>query len=106
MNVAFHGYLKIGGMEMIIVDLLVEYAMESNWNEDGSPSDDDSYYKVVQIKTERSISELAKEVMKDGWVNELVDSEDVMEIFAMEDYVEDTLEVKLVLSEVGHPVSQ
>ena len=44
--------------------------------------------------------------MKDGWVNELVDSEDVMEIFAMEDYVEDTLEVKLVLSEVGHPVSQ
>ena len=44
--------------------------------------------------------------MKDGWVNELVDSEDVMEIFAMEDYVEDTLEVKSVLSEVGHPVSQ
>ena len=45
---------------MIIVDLLVEYAMESNWNEDGSPSDDDSYYKVVQIKTERPISELVK----------------------------------------------
>lgn len=40
---------------MIIVDLLCEYAKESNWNTDGSPSNDDSYYKVVQIKTNRTI---------------------------------------------------
>lgn len=33
--------------KMIIVDLLCEYAKESNWNADSSPSNDDRYYKVV-----------------------------------------------------------
>ena len=46
---------------MIIVDLLCEYLKESNWNKDGSPSDDDSYYKVIQIKTDRPISEIRNE---------------------------------------------
>lgn len=87
---------------MIIVDLLVEYLKESNWNEDGSPSDGDSYYKVVQIKTERPISEIRAEVDEEDWVEEMMDSDDVKEIFAMEEYVEDTLRVVQVLSEVGH----
>lgn len=87
---------------MIIVDLLCEYLKESNWNEDGSPSDDDSYYKVVQIKTDRSISEIRNEADEEEWVNEMMDSDDVNVIFAMEDYVEDTLRVIQVLSEVGH----
>lgn len=87
---------------MIIVDLLVEYLKESNWNEDGSPSNDDSYYKVVQIKTERPISEIKKEARKEDWVEEMMDSDDVKEIFATEEYVEDTLRVIQVLSEVGH----
>ena len=87
---------------MIIVDLLVEYLKESNWNEDGSPSNDDSYYKVIQIKTDRPISEIKKEADEEEWVSEMMDSDDVNEIFAMEDYVEDTLRVIQVLSEVGH----
>lgn len=87
---------------MIIVDLLCEYLKESNWNKDGSPSDDDSYYKVIQIKTDRPISEIRNEADEEEWVSEMIDSDDVNVIFAMEDYVEDTLRVIQVLSEVGH----
>ena len=87
---------------MIIVDLLCEYLKESNWNEDGSPSDDDSYYKVIQIKTDRLISEIRNEADEEEWVSEMMDNDDVNAIFAMEDYVEDTLRVIQVLSEVGH----
>ena len=93
---------EIRKADMIIVDLLVEYLKESNWNEDGSPSNDDSYYKVVQIKTERPISEIRAEADEEDWVEEMMDSDDVKEIFAMEEYVEDTLRVVQVLSEVGH----
>ena len=87
---------------MIIVDLLVEYLKESNWNEDGSPSNDDSYYKVVQIKTERPISEIRAEADEEDWVEEMMDSNEVKEIFAMAEYVEDTLRVVQILSVVGH----
>ena len=87
---------------MIIVDLLCEYLKNSNWNEDGSPSDDDSYYKVVQIKTDRPISEIRKEADEEEWVSEMMNSDDVNAIFAMDDYAEDTLRVIQVLSEVGH----
>lgn len=87
---------------MIIVDLLCEYLKNSNWNEDGSPSIDDSYYKVIQIKTERPISDIKKEADGEEWVAEMMDSDDVNEIFAMEDYAEDTLRVIQVLSEVRH----
>ena len=90
--------------KMIIVDLLFEYAKESNWNADGSPSNDDSYYKVVQIKTNRTISEIRKDIEKDGWCEEMANSPDVLDLFNMSDYVEDTLEAKMVLSEIGHKV--
>lgn len=90
--------------KMIIVDLLCEYAKESNWNADGSPSNDDSYYKVVQIKTNRTISEIRKDIEKDGWCEEMANSPDVLDLFNMSDYVEDTLEAKMVLSEIGHEV--
>ena len=89
---------------MIVVDLLCEYAKESNWNTDGSPSNDDSYYKVVQVKTDRSISEIRKEIEKDGWCKEMLDSPDVLDLFNIVNYAEDTLEVKMVLSEFGHEV--
>lgn len=90
--------------KMIIVDLLCEYVKESNWNADGSPSNDDSYYKVVQIKTNRTISEIRKDIEKDGWCEEMANSPDVLDLFNMSDYVEDTLEAKMVLSEIGHKV--
>lgn len=86
----------------MIIDLLCEYLKESNFNEDGSPSYDDSYYKVVQIKTDREISEIREEIEKDGWCKEMSDSKDVEKIFSMKDYVEDTLEARMVLSKVGH----
>ena len=86
----------------MIVDLLCEYLKESNFNEDGSPSYDDSYYKVVQIKTDREISEIREEIEKDGWCKEMSDSKDVEKIFSMKDYVEDTLEARMVLSKIGH----
>lgn len=85
-----------------IVDLLVEYLKDSNWDEDGFPSNDDSYYKVVQIKTARSISEIKEDIEDSEWCDELVDSQDVIDIFNLPDYVEDTLRVIKVLSEVGH----
>lgn len=85
---------------MIIVDLLCEYAKKSNWNADGSPSNDDSYYKVVQIKTNRSISEIRKDIEKDGWCEEMMDSSDVLDLFNAADYIE----AKMVLSEIGHKV--
>lgn len=86
----------------MIVDLLCEYLKESNFNEDGSPSYDDSYYKVVQIKTNRGIPEIMEEIEKDGWCKEMSDSKDVEKIFNMKDYVKDTLEARMVLSKVGH----
>lgn len=86
----------------MIVDLLCEYLKESNFNEDGSPSYNDSYYKVVQIKTNREIPEIREEIEKDGWCEEMSDSKDVEKIFNMKDYVEDTLEARMVLSKIGH----
>lgn len=87
---------------LIVVELLCEYLKESNFNKDGSPSDDDSYYKVVQIKTERPLSAIREEVEKDGWCTEMSDSDDVYEILNLDDYVEGTLEARQVLSAVGH----
>lgn len=87
---------------MLTVDLLCEYLKESNFNKDGSPSDDDSYYMVVQIKTERPLSAIREEVEKEGWCEEMSDSDSVHNIFSMDDYVKDTLEARLVLSKVGH----
>lgn len=87
---------------MIIVDLLCEYLRNCNFNKDGSPSNDDSYYKVVQIKTNRSPRDIRKEANKEEWVKEMIDSNDVKEIIEMEDYIEDSLRIIEVLSEVGH----
>lgn len=81
---------------LIVVELLCEYLKESNFNKDGSPSDDDSYYKVVQIKTERPLSAIREEVEKDGWCTEMSDSDDVYEILNLDDYVEGTLEARQV----------
>ena len=81
---------------------MCEYLTETNFNADGSPSDDDSYYKIVQVKTERPVSEIRKEVKEDGWCREMDDCDDVKAVIGMEDYVEGTLEARHVLSEVGH----
>lgn len=88
--------------KLVLVDILCEYLTETNFNADGSPSDDDSYYKIVQVKTERPVSEIRKEVKEDGWCREMNDCDDVKAVIVMEDYVEGTLEARHVLSEVGH----
>ena len=77
---------------LIVVELLCEYLKESNFNKDGSPSDDDSYYKVVQIKTERPLSAITEEVEKDCWCTEMSDRDDVYDILNQDDYVEGTIE--------------
>lgn len=88
--------------KLVLVDILCEYLTEKNFNADGSPSDDDSYYKIVQVKTERPVSEIIKEVREDGWCREMDGCDDVKAIIGMEDYVGDTLEARMVLSIVGH----
>ena len=59
---------------------------------------------AVSSEYSRYILEQEDDVTGNTFMEDVI--KNVMEIFAMEDYVEDTLEVKLVLSEVGHPVSQ
>lgn len=79
---------------MVEYEILVSYLRKSNFNEDGSPSNDDDYYKVIRIKATSK-----KEALEN--IEEFVfNSEDWCGI--EEDYVEDTLEVKSMLSEVGH----
>lgn len=78
-------------------DVLVSYLRESNFNEDGSPSNDDDYFKVVEIISdciENVIPNVEKTIFES---NNLCGIED--------DYIEDSLEICEILSTVGHLVS-
>lgn len=78
-------------------EILVSYLRESNYNEDGSPSDDDTYYKIIKIKANSKEEALAN-------VEEFVfNSDDMCGLEA--DYVEGTFEVESMLSQVGHILS-
>jgi hypothetical protein len=83
---------------MIEYEILVSYLRESNFNEDGSPSDDDDYFKVIRISA-TSKEEALKNVEEfifntDGWCG------------IEEDYVEGTLDIIKMLSAVGHNIKQ
>lgn len=84
-------------------EVLFRYLKSSNWNEDGTPSDDDDYYMIGKVKAE------SKEQVK-KWADEgnhyamrsIGKCKEISDLFCTEDYVEDTLEIVQVLSEVGH----
>lgn len=78
-------------------EILISYLRASNWNEDGSPSDDDTYYKIIKVKA-NSKEEALKNV--ESFV---FDSEDWCGI--ENDYVEDTFDIVQMLSEVGHSIN-
>lgn len=86
-------------------EVLFRYLKNSNWNKDGSPSDDDGYYMIGKVKAES-----LKQVQK--WADEnnhyamhcIGKCEEISTLFCTEDYMEDTLEIVQVLSEVGHKI--
>lgn len=90
---------------MRIIELLCTYLKPSNWDEDGSPSNEDSYHLIATIKTNKTISQLQNELKTFGTILELDTSEEVQKLFTSDDYVEDTLEVIHILSYTGHPIS-
>lgn len=77
-------------------EILVSYLRESNFNEDGSPSCDDDYHKVIRIKAtskEDALKNIKEFIFNsEGWCG------------IEKDYIEDTLEVKAMLSQVGHEI--
>ena len=83
---------------MKIYEILVSYLRESNFNNDGSPSNDDSYYKVIRIKAH------SKEDALKNIEQFIFESEDWCGI--EEDYAEGTLEVEQILSQVGNEIVQ
>lgn len=90
---------------MRIIELLCTYLKPSNWNEDGSPSNEDSYHLIATIKTNKTISQLQNELKTFGTILELDTSKEAQKLFTSDDYVEDTLEVIQILSYTGHPIS-
>lgn len=84
----------------MIYELLCQYLTDKNYNEDGSPSDDDDYYMIAKIQTDRSIDEIKKEIENTENISE--HSEEIQKLFATEEYVEDSFRILQVLSTVGH----
>lgn len=84
-------------------DVLFRYLKENNWNDDGSPSNEDDYYMIGKVKADdgrmvlKAIQEQDLSYLEEN-CNEL------KELFASEDYVEDTLEIVQMLSNssAGH----
>lgn len=93
------------GIKMREYEVLFRYLKNSNWNKDGSPSDDDDYYMIGKVKAESR-----KQVQK--WADEedyyamhsVGKCEEIFALFCTEDYAEDTLEIVQILSEVGHKI--
>lgn len=86
-------------------EVLFRYLKYSNWNKDGSPSDDDDYYMIgkVKAKNQKQIQEWADE--GDHYsMHSIGKCEEISILFCTEDYIEDTLEIVQVLSEVGHKI--
>ena len=78
-------------------EILVSYLRESNFNEDGSPANNDNYYKVIRIKA------LSKEKALENVEEFIFTSNDWCGL--EKDYVEGTLEIKSMLSQIGHNIS-
>ena len=86
----------------MIYELLCQYLTDKNYNEDGSSSDDDDYYMIAKIKSDRTIQEIREEIEKEEWVKEYESSKELMDLFKTKGYIEDSLRVLKILSQVGH----
>ena len=87
---------------MKIYELLCKYLTDRNYNKDGSPSDDDSYYMIARIKSDRGADEIRKEIEEGEWAEECKDSEEITRLFETGSYVESSVRVIQMLSTVGH----
>lgn len=87
-------------------EILFRYLKNSNWNEYGSPSDDDDYYMIGKVKADSKEKVQKWADNEEFWAMETEGNcTEITELFATEEYAEDTLEVVQVLSEVGHEIS-
>lgn len=86
----------------MVYELLCEYLTEENFNSDGSPTADDSYYAVVRISSDRDVRDLKAEVKEAEFLAELEKSDDYKRIISADNYIEDTLRIVSFLSETGH----
>ena len=86
----------------MVYEILCQYLTKRNYNEDGSPSDDDDYYMIAKIKSNRPVQDIRDEIEKDEWVKEYNSSKEIMDLFKTDEYIEDSLRILKLLSEVGH----
>lgn len=86
----------------MIYEILCQYLTEKNYNEDGSPSDDDDYYMIAKIISNRPVQDIRDEIEKDEWVKEYESSKEIMDLFKTDEYIEDSLRLLKLLSDVGH----
>jgi hypothetical protein len=86
-------------------DVLFCYLKENNWNKDGSPSNEDTYYLIGKVKSDNG-TEVLKAVKNDDIIYLSEHCEEIKDLFTTEEYVEDTLEVVQMLSEscAGHNI--
>ena len=83
-------------------ELLCQHLTDKNYNDDGSPSDDDDYYMFARIKSDRPVQEIREEVERTEFVTEWESSKEITDLFKTDEYIEDSLRILQVLSEVGH----
>lgn len=88
---------------MRVYDVLFRYLKENNFAEDGSPSNEDDYYFIGKVKSENG-AEVLNAVDKEDLGYMEKHCQEVKELFATEEYVEDTLEIVQMLSQscAGH----
>lgn len=84
-------------------DVLFRYSKENNWNDDGSPSNEDTYYMIGKVKSDDG--KLVLKAVQEEDLSYLEENcNELKELFASDDYAEDTLEIVQMLSEscAGH----
>ena len=89
---------------MLMVEILCNYMKKSSFDEDGFLKEKDPYHIIAHVKTNRSISEIRKEIAARGCCDELAVFKEVMDIFHSGDYIEGSFEVAKILSKAGHPI--
>ena len=89
---------------MLMVEILCDYMKKSSFDEDGFLKEKDPYHIIAHVKTNRSISEIRKEIAARGCCDELAVCKEVMDIFHSGDYIEGSFEVAKILSKAGHPI--
>lgn len=86
-------------------EVLFRYLKTSNYNEDGSPSDDDDYYMIgkVRAKNRNQIQKWADDYDIESMLH-IGKCRELSQLFNTDEYVEDSLEIIKVLSQVGHEI--